>query len=162
MRPLIDFLLTDWLQVQQLTQRARFADHSAETFAQVLDTCERIARDKFAPFNRLIDEQEPTFDGDKVVQPQAVHEAWTAFAGSGMLGAAQDYEHGGMQLPFTVESAANAFFGKASIGMVASMLTSGNANLLMVHGTPAQQQVFALNEFSGRWAGTMCLSEPQA
>jgi alkylation response protein AidB-like acyl-CoA dehydrogenase len=38
----------------------------------------------------------------------------------------------------------------------------GNANLLMVHGTPLQRQVFALNEFSGRWSGTMCLSEPQA
>jgi alkylation response protein AidB-like acyl-CoA dehydrogenase len=47
-----------------------------------------------------------------------------------------------------------------SIG--SNMLTSGNANLLMVHGTEMQKQVFALNEFSGRWAGTMCLSEPQA
>ena len=38
----------------------------------------------------------------------------------------------------------------------------GNANLLMVHGTELQKKVFALNEFSGRWSGTMCLSEPQA
>jgi butyryl-CoA dehydrogenase len=42
------------------------------------------------------------------------------------------------------------------------MLTSGNANLLMVHGTPLQQAVFAKQEFAGRFAGTMCLSEPQA
>jgi butyryl-CoA dehydrogenase len=32
----------------------------------------------------------------------------------------------------------------------------------MVHGTELQKKVFALNEFSGRWSGTMCLSEPQA
>ena len=32
----------------------------------------------------------------------------------------------------------------------------------MVHGTEMQKEVFALNEFSGRWSGTMCLSEPQA
>ena len=38
------------------------------------------------------------------------------------------------------------------------MLTSGNANLLMAHGTPLQQEVFAKNEFAGRWFGTMCLS----
>jgi len=31
-----------------------------------------------------------------------------------------------------------------------------------VHGTEMQKEVFAKNEFSGRWAGTMCLSEPQA
>ena len=32
----------------------------------------------------------------------------------------------------------------------------------MAHGSELQKKVFALNEFSGRWAGTMCLSEPQA
>jgi butyryl-CoA dehydrogenase len=42
------------------------------------------------------------------------------------------------------------------------MLTTGNANLLMVHGTDMQKKVFALQEFSGRFSGTMCLSEPQA
>jgi butyryl-CoA dehydrogenase len=42
------------------------------------------------------------------------------------------------------------------------MLTTGNANLLMVHGTPQQQAAFARHEFSGRFSGTMCLSEPQA
>ncbi len=38
----------------------------------------------------------------------------------------------------------------------------GNANLLLAHGTPRQKAVFARAEFEGRWAGTMCLSEPQA
>ena len=55
MRQTLDFLLNDWLHVETLTQRERFADHSPETFIQVLDTCEKIARDKFAPFNRLVD-----------------------------------------------------------------------------------------------------------
>ena len=162
MRPIVDFLLVDWLRVETLTSRERFADHSLETFAQVLDTCERIAREKYAPFNRLVDTQEPQFDGEKVILPQATHDAWAAYADSGMLAAAQDDDIGGMQLPYTVEAAANAFFGKASVSIGAGMLTSGNANLLMAHGTPAQQQVFAHAEFAGRWAGTMCLSEPQA
>ncbi len=162
MRETIDFLLHDWLNVASLSQRARFADHSAETFAQVLDTCERIAREKYAPFNRLVDTEEPRFDGEKVILPQATHEAWKAYAESGMLAAAQDYEHGGMQLPYTVEAAANAFFARASVSIGSGMLTTGNANLLMVHGTEAQRRVFAKNEFAGRWSGTMCLSEPQA
>jgi len=42
------------------------------------------------------------------------------------------------------------------------MLTTGNANLLMVHGTAMQKEVFAKQEFAGRFSGTMCLSEPQA
>jgi butyryl-CoA dehydrogenase len=162
LRPTVDFLLHDWLKVESLQSRERFADHSRETFDAVLDTCERIAREKYAPFNRLVDTQEPHFDGEKVILPQATHDAYKAYAESGMLSAAQDYEIGGMQLPYTVEAAANAFFAMASVSIGSGMLTSGNANLLMVHGTNLQKQVFAANEFNGRFSGTMCLSEPQA
>ena len=162
LRPTLDFLLYDWLNAESLMQRERFADHSRETFDAVFDTCERIAREKYAPFNRTVDTQEPHFDGEKVILPQATHEAQKAYAASGMLSAAQDYAMGGMQLPYTVEAAANAFFAMASVSIGSGMLTTGNANLLMVHGTALQKEVFAKNEFSGRFAGTMCLSEPQA
>ena len=162
LRDTLNFLLHDWLQVASLNQRERFADHSRETFDAVLETCERIAREKYAPFNRLVDLQEPIFDGEKVILPQATHDAHEAYAASGMLSASQDYDIGGMQLPFTVEAAANAFFACASVSIGSGLLSVGNANLLMKYGTPLQRQVFALKEFSGQWSGTMCLSEPQA
>ena len=161
-RSTLDFLLYQWLDVGSLQQRARFADHSRETFDAVLDTCERIAREKYAPFNRLVDTQEPRFDGEKVVLPQATHDAHDAYVASGMLGAAQDYDMGGMQLPYSVNASANAFFALASVSIGSNLLTVGNANLLLVHGTAMQKSVFAANQFSGRWAGTMCLSESQA
>ncbi len=162
LRPTLEFLLYDWLDAESLVHRERFAEHSRETFDAVLDTCERIAREKYAPFNRTVDQQEPQFDGERVTLPQATHDAYNAYAASGMLSAAQDYGIGGMQLPYTVEAAANAFFALASISINSSLLSVGNANLLMVHGTELQKKVFALNEFSGRFSGTMCLSEPQA
>jgi alkylation response protein AidB-like acyl-CoA dehydrogenase len=162
LRPTIDFLLYDWLKAEALNTRERFADHSRETFDAVLDTCERIAREKYAPFNRLVDIEEPRFDGEKVILPQATHDANRAYAESGMLSAAQDYDEDGMQLPYTIEAAANAFFALASASLGSSMLTKGNANLLLVHGTEMQKAVFARNEFGGRFSGTMCLSEPQA
>ena len=167
LRETLDFLLHDWLRAERLTARARHAEHSRQTFDAVLDTCERIAREKYAPFNRLVDTEEPRTEQDadgnlRVVLPRATQEALQAYVESGMLSAAQDYEAGGMQLPYLVEAAANAFFSKASISISSSLLTVGNANLLMAHGTDLQKQVFAANEFNGRWAGTMCLSEPQA
>jgi alkylation response protein AidB-like acyl-CoA dehydrogenase len=162
LRPLLSFLLYDWLAAEQLAQRARFRDHSRETFDAVLDTCERIAREKYAPFNRLVDTEEPRFDGEKVLLPQATHAAHLAYVGSGMLAATQDFEMGGMQLPFTVSAAANSFFALASVSIGSHLLTVGNAGLLMAHGTPRQKKIFARKEFDGLWAGTMCLSEPQA
>ena len=163
MRATLDFLLHDWLRVEALTALPRFAEHTRETFASVLDTCEKIARDKFAPFNRLADAEEPCFDGERVRLPEATRAATAAYAESGMLAAMQDEALGGMQLPCVVEMAANAFFSKASIGLSAyGMLTAGNASLLAAHGTPRQIEAFAKQEFAGRWFGTMCLSEPQA
>jgi len=167
LRSTLDFLLYTWLQSESLAARARFADHSRETFDAVLDTSERIAREKYAPFNRLVDLEEPHTETEpdgtlRVVLPKATYEARRAYAESGLLSAAQDYDIGGMQLPYTVEAAANSFFAVASISIGSNLLTSGNANLLMAHGTALQKEVFALNEFNGRWSGTMCLSEPQA
>ena len=163
MRQTLDFLLSEWLSVHSLLSRARFADHSAETFASVLDACERLARDKFAPINRLLDTEEPHSDGERVHLPAATHTAVSAYIDSGMLAAAQDHDAGGMQLPCVIEMAANAFFSKACVAVGGyALLTAGNANLLQAHGTKTQQLVFAKNQLTGRWLGTMCLSEPQA
>ena len=92
MRDTLDFLLYDWLHVEALLARPRFADHSRETFDSVLDTCERIAREKFAPFNRIADTEEPRFDGERVILPASSHAAAQAYVESGMLAAAQDYD----------------------------------------------------------------------
>jgi len=162
-RATLDFLLHDWLQVETLCERERFAEHSRATFDAVLDTCERLAREKFAPYNRLADTEEPRIEDGRVRLPQATHEALQAYARTGMLAASQDAAWGGMQLPCAVEKAANAFFSQASIAMGGYlMLTAGNAGLLMAHGTARQREVFARAQFEGRWFGTMCLSEPQA
>ena len=136
-RSTLDFLLYEWQDASALKQRPRFADHTRETFDAVLDMCEKIAREKYAPFNRLVDTQEPRTEVDefgalRVVLPLATHDAHKAYVDSGMLAAAQDYEQGGMQLPFTVSAAANAFFGIASISIGSNLLTSGNAILCYV------------------------------
>src|SRR5262245_38502256 len=75
----LEFLLYEWLDVEALTERARYADHSRETFDAALDTCEKIATEKFAPHNRESDLHEPTFDGERVHMIPEVAEALRAF-----------------------------------------------------------------------------------
>ena len=163
LRSTLDFFLNDWIRAPELCARERFAEHSADTFAAVLDLSERLAADKFAPYNRLVDVQEPVFDGERVTLPEATREATQAHAEAGLRAAGQDQSVGGMQLPYVVEAASRTFFMKSSIGIDAyAMLTTANANLLMAHGTPQQRKAFAVPELDGRYTGTMCLSEPQA
>ncbi len=159
----IDFLLYEWLNVESLTRRTRYADHSRETFNAALDTCEQIATDLFAPHNKKADQQEPHFDGETVHIIPEVKTALKAFCDSGLMAAGQDYELGGMQLPCVVEKAGLGFFKGANVGTSSyPFLTIGNANTLLKCGTQEQIDTFVKPMLEGRFFGTMCLSEPQA
>jgi Acyl-CoA dehydrogenase N terminal len=54
----LEFLLHEWLQVETLSKRPRFREHTRETVDAVLDLAEQIATDHFAPHNRKADENE--------------------------------------------------------------------------------------------------------
>ena len=159
----LEFMLYEWLDVTALTHAGRYADHSRETFDAVLDTCERIATELFAPHNQKADQHEPHFDGDTVHLIDDVKPALRAFADAGLIASGNDYHSGGMQLPTVVGQAGLSYFYAANIGTSAyPVLTMGNAALLLAHGSPAQIDTFARAELEGRYFGTMCLSEPQA
>lgn len=159
----VDFLLYEWLDVESLTARERYAEHSRETFAAALDTYTTIAAGKFAPHNRKNDEHEPRFDGERVQLIPEVGEAVRAFAEAGLIAAAQDAQLGGMQLPHVVERAGMAHVFAANIGTAGyAFLTIANANLLHAYGDATLVERFVRPMLEGRYLGTMCLSEPNA
>ena len=157
------FLLYEWLDVEALTQRARYSEHSRETFDAALDTAERIATELFAPHARKSDLNEPQFDGERVTLIPEIRQALDAFVAAGLMAAEHDEAFGGMQLPLTVAKAAFAYFKGANVATSGyALLAIGNANLLLAHGSPALVDAFVRPELAGRFFGTMCLSEPQA
>ncbi|MDR3386558.1 MAG: acyl-CoA dehydrogenase [Rudaea sp.] len=159
----LEFQLYEWLDAVALTTADRYGDHSRETFDAVLDTCERLALEKFASHYQKADREEPRFDGERVHVIDELKPALRAFADAGLIAATQDYARGGMQLPTVVEKAALAYLYAANIGTCAyPLLTMANARLLLAHGSQAQIAAFAEPQLQGRWFGTMCLSEPQA
>ena len=159
----LDFLLHEWLDVESLTNRERFSEHSRETFDAVLDLAERIATDHFAPHNRKADENEPRMIDGRVELIPEVAKALRVFTDAGLMAGSFDEEYGGMQLPHTVGQAVFAWFKAANIGTSAyPFLTMGNARLLLAHGSQEQIDTFVRPELEGRWFGTMALSEPQA
>ncbi len=157
------FLLYEWLDTEELTNRERYAEHSRETFDAMLELSERIATEHFAPHNKLNDTNEPTFDGERVQIIAEVSAALKAFNDAGLLFGAVDAELGGMQLPVVVTQACLAWFQAANPGTASyPLLTGGAANLLAAHGSAEQIGTFVRPMLEGRFTGTMCLSEPQA
>ena len=159
----LDFLLYEWLKVEELTARPRFAEHSRETFDGVLDLCEQLAQRYFAPHNKLSDAHEPTFDGNTVTVIPEVKTALDAFAKADLLGMTFDAELGGAQLPVTVAQAGFAWISAANTSTSGYlMLTIANANLIAHFGDADQIETFVKPMLAGRFTGTMALSETQA
>jgi len=159
----LEFLLYDWLNAEALTRQPAYAEHSRETFDAMLDLARRMAADRFATHYKKADRVEPYIEDGQVHVLPEVAEAVRAYAEAGLSAAAFAPEHGGIGLPHLLEAAAMAHFMAANVATAAyPMLTAGNARLLVRFGTPAQIETFALPEITGRWTGTMCLSEPQA
>ncbi|MBX9630057.1 MAG: acyl-CoA dehydrogenase, partial [Burkholderiales bacterium] len=159
----LDFVLYELLEAQTLTQRDRYRDHSRETFDAVIDTAHKIAVEQFAPHARAADEDEPRFENGRVVMIPEVKQALEAFREAGFISASFDAELGGMQLPVTVAQAAFAIFNGANIATAAyPFITVANANLLLAFGSEDQKRRYLGHLLSGRFFGTMCLSEPQA
>ncbi|MCW2601115.1 MAG: Acyl-CoA dehydrogenase [Frankiales bacterium] len=159
----LDFLLYEWLDVEVLTSRARFQEHSRETFDAFLRLSEQLAERDFASHNAKSDRVEPQFDGERIQVIPEVSAALDAFNRSGLLAGALDEAHGGVQLPNVVHRACFAWFQAANIATSAyPMLTMANVNLLLAHGSPEQICTYVLPMVEGRYFGTMCLSEPLA
>ena len=159
----LDFLLYEWLDVELLTKRDRYADHSRGTFDAALDLATLVAGRQFVPHNRRNDVEEPAFDGTAVTIQPEVKPALDVFAETGLLAGSLAAEVGGMQLPAVVAQACFAFFQAANISTSAyPFLTLGAANLLIAHGSPEQVDRYVRPMVQGRFFGTMCLSEPQA
>ena len=157
----LEFLLYNVFNAEQLTQLPRFAEHDRTTFDSILTTAERIATDYFAPHNAKADANEPQFDGSHVSTIAEVKDAWRHFAESGLLCARHDYAEGGMQLPSLLHMAANSFFMSANPSTAGyPFLTSAAANVIHAFGSYEQKAMFIPSLFSGRFSGTMALTEP--
>lgn len=160
----LDFLLYEWLDVESLTARKRFSEHSKDTFDAVLDLCADIAHKHFEPHNKLSDSVEPKMRPDGTVEMIAeVKAALDIYAAAGLIAGQFDESLGGMQLPTMVARGAMAFFQAANASTSAyPFLTMANANLIATYGTSTQIDDYVRPMLEGRYFGTMCLSEPQA
>lgn len=160
----LEFLLYEWLDIESLTRRERFAEHSRETFDAVLELSADIAMQHLAPHNKAGDATEPSMDDDgRVTLIPEIGDALGVLGQSGLVAAPFDEELGGMQLPMTVMRACLAWLQGANAATSSyALLAFANANLVAAHGSPQQIAEWATPILEGRYYGTMALSETEA
>jgi butyryl-CoA dehydrogenase len=159
----LNFMIYELFDAEGMTARERYSDHSRETFDASINTARQIAEKYFVPIRQKVDTDQPTFDGKKVKMIPEIKTAVDAAIEAGFVSASADFELGGMQLPLIVAAAANAYLSAAgSTTMGYLSLTNANANLIEAHGTAEQIERWVKPMRSGRFAGTMAMTEPGA
>lgn len=157
------FQLYELHEVERLLRFGRYAEHSRETLQAALELALKVAVEVFEPHAALVDEEEPRFENGRVVMRPEVARALEVLRETGLMAAGQDYELGGMQLPAAVAQMCVGLLKGANVGTQGyAGLTIAAANLILAHGSEEQKTRYARPMLSGRFFGTMCLTEPQA
>lgn len=129
----------------------------------VIDEAHRFSTQALEPLNAGGDRDGCRWQAGSVSTPEGFKDAYATYAQGGWAGLSGDPAYGGQGLPHSLSLILEDLIGCANIawGMYPA-LSRGVINALTAHGSEAQKQRFLPNLLSGRWTGTMCLTEPHA
>ncbi|MGC9560567.1 MAG: acyl-CoA dehydrogenase C-terminal domain-containing protein [Brachymonas sp.] len=141
----------------------QFADAGLETAQAVLEESAKLAQDVLAPLNFEGDKHPSTIEGDVVTAAPGFKDAYQQYVAGGWQGLQHPSEFGGQDLPKTIGSACYEMYQAANMSFaLCPMLTDGAIEALLTAGSDELKQTYLPNLISGKWTGTMNLTEPQA
>jgi len=159
----IFFILKEQLKYGSLCSLARYKDLNEKTFDLLVTEAISFARGVVDPLQEIGEEHGVKFDNGKVVCPPEFRDAFKQYGQDGWTAAVRDPEYGGQGFPNMMRIVVNdLMYGACQAFNMAPSLTHGAAHLIESFGTDVQKQLFIPNMFNGTWAGTMCLTEPDA
>jgi alkylation response protein AidB-like acyl-CoA dehydrogenase len=157
------FVLYEQLRIDELCQSEKFKEFSKETFDMVMEAAQKLAEKELAPTNVPGDVQGVVLENGQVKVPECFHQPYRLFCEGGWNALSIDEDMGGQGFPSVLNCASMELFISANQAFsMYSGLTVGAAHLIERYGTEEQQRLYMDRMYSGEWAGTMCLTEPQA
>ena len=159
----VDFVLHEQLNVGALSEHEKYAEFNKKTVDLIISEARNLAIKEILPTFKEGDEQGCRFENGRVSVPDSFKRAYDLFVEGEWLAMPEDPEYGGQGMPRTVALAAGDYFNGANYAfMMYPGLTHGAALLVEAFGTDRQKKRFLKNMFTGKWTGTMLLTEPEA
>ncbi|MFZ5633275.1 MAG: acyl-CoA dehydrogenase [Bacillota bacterium] len=159
----LKFILKEWLDMDEVFALDRFKDnYEAGDVDFILDEVYKLAREVVFPVNKEGDQTGVKFEGGKVTVPRGCAGAYRFLQENGW-GSANESLASEAPMPLTLYRAYNEMLMAACPALMSYIkLTTGAANLIYRFGTDSDREKFLNKMLSGRWSGTMCLTEPNA
>ncbi|MBT9498990.1 MAG: acyl-CoA dehydrogenase C-terminal domain-containing protein [Zoogloea sp.] len=157
------FAMNELAGLQDIVTLPGNEDVSIDLVEAILDEAGKFATEVVDPLNAVGDRQGNKWKDGVVTTADGFKEAYATFCETGWNGMPASTEFGGQGLPVTVSTAVLEMWKSASISFsLCQMLTLGAVEAIAHHGSDELKATYLPNMVSGKWTGTMNLTEPQA
>ena len=163
--PITDMLfnIEHLADIAQIARMPGFEDAGLETAQAVLEECAKFNQDVIAPLNVAGDRNPSSFKDGVVTTTPGFKEAFAQYAAGGWQGLQHPLAFGGQGLPKTIGAACGEMLNSANMSFaLCPLLSDGATEALLTAGSEELNAIYLEKLISGKWTGTMNLTEPQA
>ena len=163
--PLKDMLfnIKHLADIEQIARLPGFEDAGFDTAQAVLEEAAKFNEGVLSPLNWEGDKNPTSWADGTVTATPGFKEAFQQFAEAGWQGLQHPVDFGGQGLPKAIGASCGEMQNSANMSFaLCPLLTDGAIEALLTAGSDELKAIYLENLISGKWTGTMNLTEPQA
>lgn len=158
----IEFVLYEQLCVDHLSKHKRYSEFTRKTMDMILSEARALAVKEILPTNRTGDVTGCRFENGAVSVPPEFKKAWNLLSEGGWFAPCQSPEWGGQGMPRSIHVMAQNYLIAANMALLmVAGLNQGAGHLIERFGNDDQKKKYLENIYTGRWSGTMALTESE-
>jgi butyryl-CoA dehydrogenase len=155
------FVYEELFDAGEITALDDYRDATPDLVHAIVEEGAKLCQNELFPLNRSGDEEGCHFDNGNVRTPEGFRAAYAAYLEGGWGGLSCAPEFGGQGMPHSVNIALEEMLCSANLSFSTYPgLTRGVYRALRAFGNEAIKQLYLPRLVSGKWSGTMCLTEP--
>ncbi len=157
------FLLFELYRLEELLGDGPYKEWGKDDIDMILNEVYKWSCEVAGPLNHSGDINGCKLEDGRVATPSGFKKAWKSLYEAGWRQLAAPEEYGGSAAPFALSVLVSELLSGANTAFnMYSGLTEGMAEVVHAFGTDDQKQRLLTKLHSGEYAGTMCITEPQA
>ncbi len=157
------FVLTELAGLDKVAALPGYEEATTDVVEAILDESAKFTGGVLDPLNWSGDQEGAKWADKAVTMPKGFKEAYAQFVDNGWNALGGNPEFGGQGLPKVVSAAVQEMWKSANMSFsLCPLLTLGAIEALELAGSDEQKAMYLPNMISGKWTGTMNITEPQA
>jgi alkylation response protein AidB-like acyl-CoA dehydrogenase len=159
----IDFVLYEQLDTEDLTRFPKYSEFNRKLFDMTISEARNFGIKEILPTFSQGDRDGVRLEAGKVIVSESFRKPHRLYVEGEWIAMKEDPAVGGQGLPHIVAQAASEYLVGANFAFTAfGTLGHGAGKLVELYGTAEQKALYLRHLYSGKWGGTMLLTESGA